>query len=322
MAMDEAFGNIDGQSDAARAAAERMAGRPLSAGEVSGTLARAALASIAERPGDFLTRVGLRARALTESVETDIVCFPDVEGRLIPPLLPLALPFGALLGLAAAAWLLGARGRPAPSLPAWSVAGMVVLTALHFFHYSRFRLPVVPLLAVVAACGWDRMQRRSIAPGRAVAAAAALLGLVALSYLPAPHHAPMRANAFTSLGAARLAGIEPGDTAAASAAYDDAAEALRWQPGFLRARMLAARTSMLLGRFGESWVHVTTVEAAAPGYAPALLHRAWLQAVPAPGNPHHDPDAARALLPALRAAAVTDPAIARGLAELERMLGG
>ncbi|MHC5212763.1 MAG: glycosyltransferase family 39 protein [Planctomycetota bacterium] len=321
MAMDEAFGDIAGQADAARGVAEELAGRPLSAGEVSSTLAREALASIARQPGDFLLRVGRRARALIESVETDIVCFPDVEGRLIPPLLPLVLPFGVLLGLAAAARLLGARFPAAPGLPALAVAGMVVLTALLFFHYSRFRLPLVPLLALVVATGWDRVREGPVALGRCVAAGSALAGIVIVSLLPAPHHAPMRANAWTSLAGARMSAIEPGDRAEVQAAHRELLRALEWQPGFVRALMLAARTAMLLGQYEESWRHVGKVERAGPGYPPALLQKAWLHTIGDPGNPYHDPDAARGLLPALRAAARDDPSLARGVADLERALG-
>jgi hypothetical protein len=322
MVLDEAFGDIASQADAARAVAERIEGRPLSAGEVSRTLTREALRSMLADPGGVLQRVALRARALVESVETDIVCFPDVEARLVPPLRPLALPFGVLLGLAVAARLLGARMARAPRVPALAVTGMVVLTTLAFFHYSRFRLPVVPLLALGAASGWDRVRQGGLGTGRLAAAGAALAAVVLVSFLPAPHHAPMRANAHASLGAARLAAARPGDLAAVRAAHADALEALDWQPGLVRALLLAARTSMLLGRYDESARHAGALERASPGYPPAVLHRAWLHAVDDPANPHHDPAAARALLEPLRAAAREDPSLASGLAELERVLGG
>jgi hypothetical protein len=281
MAMDEAFGDIAGQAGAARAVAEQLAGRPLSAGEVSGTLARAALLSMLEQPGDFLERVAWRARALLESVETDVVCFPDVEGPLIPPLQPLALPFGALLGLAVGAWLLGGRMASAPRLPALALAGMVVATALLFFHYSRFRLPVVPLLAIVAASGWDRVRQGPVGLVRGVAAGAALAFCVGLGTLPAPHHAPMLANAWTSLGAARLAAVQPGDLTAVRIAHQDAQVALTEKPGFVRALMLAARTSMLLGLYEESRRHVALIHQTPCAAGPSSVPR---NPVSAPGH--------------------------------------
>jgi hypothetical protein len=131
----------------------------------------------------------------------------------------------------------------------------------------------------------------------------------------------MLANAWTSLGAARLAAVQPGDLTAVRIAHQDAQVALTEKPGFVRALMLAARTSMLLGLYEESRRHVALIEEASPGYAPALLHRAWLHAIADPANPYHDPAAARALLEALRAAARSDPSLERGVHDLERALG-
>ena len=128
---------------------------------MSAWFTRAALAAIAGDPGLFVQRLVLRGRALIESFETDVACIPVVEMHLIPPLVLLALPFGVLLGLALGAGLLGGRLAPAPRLPALAVAGMVVLTALLFFHYSRFRLPLVPLLA-----WWPRPPGRLCARAR------------------------------------------------------------------------------------------------------------------------------------------------------------
>lgn len=316
-----AFGDIAVQAQSARAAAETLAGRTLAPGEVSSTLSRAALAEITAHPGTFLQRVGLRARALIESFETDVTCFPSIEMGLIPPLAPLALPFGLLLGLCAAAVVLGARLQAAPRLPAIAVAAMVVGTALVFFHYSRFRLPLVPLLAIGAASIWDRV--RSAPPirfARGAAAGAALSGAVALSLLPAPHHAPTRANAWTSIGNARLSSLQGHDVEGAQRALDDAERALVELPGFLRAEMLAARACLPLGRFAEAKQHDEAVLAVAPDYPDALLNLAWVHAVDVPDNSCFDEPKARALVEKLKRMAERDPALAAQLAPLESHL--
>ncbi len=314
------FGDIARQPEAARAAAEHLAGRTLDGAEVSSQLTRAALAAIVRDPATFLERLQLRARALIESFETDVACFPAVEMHLIPPLVVLALPFGVLAGLALAAGLLGGRLLPAPRWPMVAVALMVVLTALLYFHYSRFRLPLVPLLAIVAASGWDPLRTRTAGPGRMLTAAAALAGITLLSVWPAPHQAESRANGWASLGWARLAQARPDDREAIELVLADARRALQCLPGFPRAERLAGRTCLLLRRFDEAGRHFDAALAAEPDWPEALVDRGLLLAIDDPANPWHDPQAAAALLPRLRAAAEDDPVLARGVREVERLL--
>jgi len=318
---DEAFGDITRQADVARGMAEREAGHALSDGEVSRWFTRAALAAVVSEPGQFLQRVLLRARALTESFETDIASFPETGSRLITPLRLLALPFGALLGLCVGSALLGARWRPAPRLPALALVGMVVFTALAFFHYSRFRLPIAPLLAVGAAAAWDRLRAGGVGPARGVAALVAAAAVTLFALLPAPHHAPTRANGLTSTGQARLSLAQPGDLQAARAALGDARAALVEQPGFVRARLLQARASLLVGQWAECHEALDAVERALPGYPAARLSRGFLYALPHPGNPYHDPSAAAAIVAELQPMTSNDATLASGLNDLKRLLG-
>jgi 4-amino-4-deoxy-L-arabinose transferase-like glycosyltransferase len=318
--VDPAFGDIAMQSRAAQAEAESEAGRPLQPGEVSSWLSRAALAEVAAHPGVFLQRVGQRALALIESFETDVTCFPAVEIGLSPVLRLLVLPFGVLLGLWAAAGWLGARLARAPRLPALAVALMVVGTALLFFHYSRFRLPLVPLLAIGGAATWDRLRAGPVAPGRIAGALVAGVGVAALSLLPAPHHATTRANGWTSIGNARLSNLHGRDVAGAALALAEAERALAESPGFVRAELLAARACLPLGRLAEAQRHVDAVLAAEPDYPQALVQLALIKAIDAPDNPHRDPAGARALLARLRPMVAQDPSIAPGVELLEQML--
>lgn len=315
-----AFGDIARQPEVARALAESQSGRTLDSAGVSAWFTAQALAEIAARPGDFAQRLLLKARALTESFETDAACFPAVEMRLLPPLGLLALPFGVLLGMAVAARLLGGRLLPAPRLPMLAVTGMVVLTALLFFHYSRFRLPVVPLLALVAASGLQPLRERSAGLGRCLCAAAALAGVTLISVWPAPHHAPNLANGWASLGWAELSAAPPGDQERLERVLGRARLALEEQPGFPRAERLAARACLLLHRFEEAGAHLDTALATSPGWDEALLDRALLQAIPDPENTRRDPAAAAAALPGLREAAQTNPALVEGVRQVEKLL--
>ena len=317
---DPAFGDIAVQAQSARSVAEGQAGRPLSAGEVSSWMSRAALGAIASQPGVFLQRVLLRARALIESFETDVVCFPEVEMGLVPVLRLMPLPFGLLLGLWLAAGLLGARLKPAPLLPSLAVAGMVVITALVFFHYSRFRLPLVPLLAIGAASGWDRLRAGGVALPRAAAAAAAIVGVTAMTLLPSPHHAATRANAWASIANARLSSLKGEDVPAAERALAEAGRALAESPGFLRAELVAARACLPLQRWVEAERHLKAVLFAAPDHPQALLALAWLLAIQAPDNPFKDRDAARQLVERLQKLAEDDPSLRAGLEPLLPLL--
>jgi Dolichyl-phosphate-mannose-protein mannosyltransferase len=316
----EDFGDIARQSDVARAVAEQSSGRTLTPAEISAWFTRAALGAIADDPGGFVHRLMLRSVALIESFETDVACIPVVEMHLIPPLVVLALPFGVLLGVAVAASLLGGRLGPAPRLPMLAVAGMVVLTALLFFHYSRFRLPLVPLLALAAASAWPALRAKPPGAGRALTAAAALAGVTLFSVWPATHHAGTRANGWATLGWTRLSEVRPGDRAGAEAVLADADRALQNLPEFPRAERLAGRACLLLRRFGEAGTHFDAALRLAPEWPEAQLDRALLLAIPDPSNPRHDAAAARELLPGLRAAATRDAQLAAGVAQLEAML--
>jgi len=334
---DERFGDIARQARVAREVAREASGRTLSAGEVSAHFREAALDTILADPATFARRVLRRALALVEHFETGIVAIPEIERRTIAPLAILPLRFDWLLAAAAALAVLGVvprRGgtRDAPrapdAVPAWALAGMVVVTTLAFFHYSRFRLPLVPCLAATVGLGVERLATgwRGAGPrlglARGVLALTAAAGVVGLAHLPAPHHDFTRANGWLSLGRARLSVARRGDLEAVRRALAEAERALALAPGFVRAELLAADAHMLLGEFDAAAAALDRIEAATPGYAPALVARAWLHATPARDNPHHDPARARRLAARVRlsAAASGDARVLASLQDLERYL--
>ncbi len=296
---DREFGDIATQSDIAKRRAERALDRSLSAGEVSAHFRSRALSAIAAEPQTFLQRLRWRSLALVESFQTGIVAVPATERDVIAPLAILALPFGLLAALAAAATLLlGPRpwvsrptdDSPRPSwVPALAIVAMVVITTLAFFHYERFRLIVVPLLATLIGMATDRVvQRQRVNPARAVGAALVAIAVVVISFLDAPHHAPTLANGYTSLGAAVLAdaseagiaGRQARATALATGARAWAEKALEHDPGFLRALLLHLRASLSSGDGAGARRSLETLDRIAPGLPDADALRPFVNALP------------------------------------------
>lgn len=291
---DVEFGDIATQSDVARARAEAELGRRLSPAEVSSYYRSRAFDAILDAPSTFLARLRWRSLALVESFQTGIVAVPQTEREVIAPLAVLALPFGLLLALAAASsLLLGPRpwvSRPPdaarPSwVPALAVLAMVVVTTLAFFHYERFRLILVPLLATLVGMAVARIvQRRFAHPARLGGALLVAVGVLALSSVEAPHHAPTRANGYTSLGDAVLvqaaaAGVEGRQQravalAAEARAYVD--RALEHEPRFVRALLLGARASLSSGDVAEARRFLDAIDEVAPGLPDAAALRRFV----------------------------------------------
>ena len=320
---DEAFGEIARQADESRRRAEAAVGHALKPGEVSRYWSRIALAAALADPWDQLGRVELRARSLVEDFETGIVAFPELAPAVMPPLLVAALPFGVLLALwGAARVLLAGRRQSAPSLPAIAVGAMVILTALAFFHYSRFRLPLVPLMAVAVGRGLDELRARRVSPARGALALALAAGLAAISWLPAPHHHTTLANGWTSLAEARRALASRDDTDALRQARDDLDRALAEDGGFVRAQLLAAELDLALGNWDGCARWLDRLETVLPTHPRVLAARGILAALPRPDNRHRDLQRARVVLEQLRQARVLDPDLDPVVTTLERLLGG
>ncbi|MFT7464368.1 MAG: hypothetical protein ACI9EF_002724 [Pseudohongiellaceae bacterium] len=329
LSFDRDFGNIETQAAVATQRAEAALGKPLSPSEVSQWYAGQTWAVVTADPALFAQRLWLRARALIENFETGVVVVPQVEMTFLPPLRLLALPFGALLAVAAAAavLLIGA-GRPhdetqprstAPLLPSVAVAGMVVITTLMFYHYSRFRLPLVPLLAVTVGIAVDRVQAKR--PSVIGAAAAILIAAAAgwASWQPNSHHAGVQANGWTIVADARRSQAGPRDIAAQEQALRDVQTALSFDGGFVRAQMLGAELALGLNQFDLADRYLDGAEPSLSDDPGVLSTRAVLSLRKHPNNRHLDGARAANIIEQLRIMALEDPALYDLVAILERL---
>ncbi|MDG2149990.1 MAG: hypothetical protein P8N09_10745 [Planctomycetota bacterium] len=323
LTYEESFGDIAQQARSARSVAEGMAGRELSPGDVSTTLSRAAWDAMIADPVQFLARLRLRAQASLESFETGIVAVPEVEAQLIGPLRILAVPFGILIAFGGAALVIlsrrsGARSRSpeenaaaTPVFPMLALAGLVILTALIFFHYSRFRLPLIPLLAISIAWAFSSIQAHRPTALRAGLALLTAACLAWIAWLPGEHHARTRTIGWTSLAEARLALAPPARRQSAlKAADEDMTRALEHEPTLIRARLQAHHIALGLGRFDDALNHLDVVSEVLPDHPKVLMNRAWLHAWQSPNNRHYDLEAARTLVERLRMESILDSDLA------------
>ncbi|MEM7409782.1 MAG: glycosyltransferase family 39 protein [Myxococcota bacterium] len=138
--------------DAFRAAAEREAGRPLSASEVSRFWSDQAWGFIREDPGRWLRLEARKLLLFWNAREVwnnrSIEISRDFSWVLRLPLLSYAwiLPF-AVVGL-------GVTWRQARTLvPLYGLLATYLSTALIFFVLSRYRMPALPVLMVFAGAG-------------------------------------------------------------------------------------------------------------------------------------------------------------------------
>jgi tetratricopeptide (TPR) repeat protein len=230
-----------------RRIAEAEAGRPLSGAEVSRFWTRRALAWARAEPLDFLAlqlrKVGLY---LSPYEWPDAVDYAWVKTRSPALALPLA-EFAAVALLAAAGLALLARrrslGRVAPVLA--FEAGWLLATVA-FFLFSRYRLPAVPGLLILAAVPLAELGRR-FRDGRRGSALAGGLAVAAVWALPHAVARPARVD-LVEFNLGRLA-QEAGDLGAAERHYRRALEAA---PRFFLAAMNAGTLAARRGDLGAA----------------------------------------------------------------------
>jgi hypothetical protein len=192
------WGSIDAQREVSLALASEALGREVGDAEAGRWWAGEGRRYLAEHPLDAARLWALKLADTLSSTELGIQYVPAASRELAPPLWIAALPFGALLALAALGWSGPANGRAA--LVAWLAAG--VAASLLYFTYSRFRLPLLPALMPFAGRGAVRLLRDRRAFGSASAVSAALL--FAQSFVPFEGDYPrwLRSNSFVDAAAA------------------------------------------------------------------------------------------------------------------------
>lgn len=155
--------------------AEAAAGRRLKPSEVSWYWTRRALSWIVSEPLAWARLTGRKVLYLIWAPEIPNNLAPEFWRRL-SPVLALPLPGAALLFPCALAGLLSAAGRRRLTLPAFFVVSYGATVVL-FFVCGRFRIPLVPALAVLGASFAVRLIRRiRREPFRVCAPGLALLG--------------------------------------------------------------------------------------------------------------------------------------------------
>jgi Flp pilus assembly protein TadD len=157
-------GNARYEQEDARRIAETAAARPLSAGGVSRYWVNRTIGDIRAAPGQWLALLAKKCLLAINVAEP-----PDAESLSAyteesPLLAALAwINFGVLFPLATlGVWLERERWRSLWLL--YTVAAALLLSMAAFFVFARYRLPVVPVLAIFAAVPLARLWARHPAP--------------------------------------------------------------------------------------------------------------------------------------------------------------
>ncbi len=159
--------------------AERELGRTLTASEVNSFWMGKAVSWAAENPGDFLRLQLRKLRMFWSWYEwPDAIDYYWVR-RLSPALRWLApVEFGSLTLLALAGlWIV--RREPGPFAPALLFTLGWMLSTVAFFLFSRYRLPAVPALMILAAIPLARLVERRERPRKGP-----ILGVLVVVLLP------------------------------------------------------------------------------------------------------------------------------------------
>lgn len=229
----------EGYHDAV-ARAEAGAGRSLSASGVSRFYSAKTWGWIAAHPGDALAHLLWKARLFWTNAELGNNQEVTFFAHHFDPLMRfLPLRFDLLVGLAALGLILALR-RAGATFPLWGFVAVYSASVVAFFVCSRYRLPVLPPLMVLAAAAvlwlWERARARG---WRALGGGLSLTVAVALATDLRP--AALRPSAglgHLQLGTALAAA---GDPAAAVPHFEAALDRIPDDPYALRGLAGAAR---------------------------------------------------------------------------------
>lgn len=232
------FGSFERQGIESRRAAEEAVGHPLLPSQAAAYWMRQGWRSIRSDPWEAARREGRKLLAMLSNFEYGVDGLPSIERRDLPVLWVTCVPFAAILALAALGLAARLREpRPTPGLGllllylAGHAAGILI-----FFHYSRFRLPMIPVLGMLAAEGLCSLGTWRRHPRSALAAGIAAGGLLVVSLVVLPDrdtHRLQEAGASLYLAESIVHGDGPLDEA-----EEVLARCLALEPSSARARLL------------------------------------------------------------------------------------
>ena len=228
----------------ARRIAEESAGGPLRPGEISSYWKRRTWDDSGGL-GALLPHAMRKAALFWAGSEYGSNHFVGAERRFSIWLRVVPVSGWWLLALGVGGWWLVRRRLPAADVAALTI--LLTWGALTIVYpVSRYRLPVLPLAAILSACGVAELARGDIARRRT--AAAVLVAICAVTALAhgAVHPPPNAVPSFTNLGTALLR------DGRAEEAEDVLREGLAEWPDDGPARLALARALMARGRYADA----------------------------------------------------------------------
>lgn len=275
-------------------------------------------AFIRQQPGAFLAGLARKARLFFNAREVPRVLDPHVHREfsgvlrvLLWRVGPFEFPFGVLLPLGVLGFAVCLKGPPGRAVLLAYVAA-VALSVIAFFNASRYRLPIVPVLALFAAAGvcWlaqcvSQRRWRQVGFGGLLVL---IVGLAANSPVTAPSDAvDFRAEFHLDLGRRLL--LE-GDLAGAERA---GRAALTVAPESVAAYQLASHIALRSGHNADARRHAEKAVELAPQRSTG--YRVLAAAHEAAGS-------VQAALDALRQAVAVDPSDPDAHGHLAKALAG
>jgi 4-amino-4-deoxy-L-arabinose transferase-like glycosyltransferase len=183
--------------------AESRLGSNLKPSQVSSFWLRRALTWIVGHPGAYLTLLGRKLVLVLSDYESPSDYSIELESRAAWPLRITFVRFGLLLTLAVVGLLLA---RKKAAWPVYSVMVGTFAALLLFYVADRYRLPMLPALAVVGGAGlheaWRRLRFRKLGFVPVIAGAVTLLFSMVVFPTPLKRGSDLLlAGAYRNLGA-------------------------------------------------------------------------------------------------------------------------
>jgi tetratricopeptide (TPR) repeat protein len=260
-----------------REMAEKAVGHPLRASEVSSYWFHKGLDLIAAQPGEAFALLQLKLLRWFSSIEYSTEYSQSIERSEVASLWIPILPFGFLAVGAIVGIAVGARSYPR-LVPVYLYLGATLAPPLIFYVSSRYRLPVVPALAILCAGAAEWVVRCARARRLLDALPVLLLVLILSSFTLIPYrqdHLFQDANVHYNTGNLFY---EEGDYDTAIREYQQALQVSDFE--YYRVNLGNAFTRK--GRFDEAVEQYRLVTIKKPGFAKAYVQ--WAKALALQGK--------------------------------------